>query len=104
MPPSERVRILQSLHDDVGHWDQNETFYLLTGLFWCSSVKKDVESYLKTCDDYQQMKPVSTYINTLNRPIKGLLEIFSIDFAGPFPVSYRGEPRLLLVCSEHLNN
>lgn len=51
---------------------------------------------MKTCDDCQRMKPMPKFITALSRSLKGLFEVFSIP--------YRGGPRFLLVCVEHLTN
>lgn len=43
-------------------------------------------------------------VTSLSRPVVGLFEGFSIDFAWPFPMPYIGRPEYLLVCVEHLTN
>lgn len=48
------------------------------------------------------MQTVPRYVSNLKRPVAGLFDVFSIDFAGPFPVPYVGGPKYLLVCVEHL--
>lgn len=61
-PLSARVSKLQALHDDVCNWDLTGTLKLVTYQFWWPSVKQDVEHNVKTCEDFQRMKPFPKYV------------------------------------------
>lgn len=47
------------------------------------------------------MAPLPTYRTSLKTPLTTIFNVFSIDFAGPLPLSRSGN-KYLLVCSEHL--
>lgn len=101
---SKRKDILKSFHDSVGHWDRHVTNQLISDRFWWPSMPRDTTNYVSTCDECQRMKSVPKYITTLHLPITALFDVFSMDFAGPFPTSGQSAPRYLLVCVEHLTN
>ena len=101
VPIANRDGILQFLHDSVGHWDSATTRKMIMARYWWPQVGKDVFRYVKTCDTCQRMSKLPPYPTKLTKPITSLFEVFSIDFAGPFPETQRSYKHLL-VCVEHL--
>ena len=57
--------------------------------------------YVKSCDGCEKARPIPKYKNTLRLPISSLFDVFSIDFAGPFPATSSGN-RFVRVAVEHL--
>ena len=97
----QRMSILQTYHDEIGHWDRNSTRTMLTDRFWWPSMYKEVHDYVKTCEDCQKMTRIPRYYSGLRTPMTSLFDVFSIDFAGPLPTTPRGNKHLL-ICVEHL--
>lgn len=85
-----RDLILHAYHDEIGHWDVKATRTLIADRFWWSSMYKDVHEYVITCDGCQRMARILKYYSGLKAPLTSLFEVFSIDFAGPLPVTPRG--------------
>ena len=96
-----RPNILTSYHDEIGHWDSRSTKRFIADRFWWPSMYKDIFEYVKTCEDCQKMNAIPKYRTALRTPITSLFDVFSIDFAGPFNTTPRGNKHLL-VCMEHL--
>lgn len=97
----EQEKVLRSLHDELGHWDIRATQLMIADRFWWPGVNKDVARYVKTCDVCQRTKNEKKYFSDLFVPQSRLLDVFSIDFAGPFQQTIRMH-WFLLVCVEHL--
>ena len=62
---------------------------------------KEIQDYVKTCEDCQKMTSIPKYYSGLRAPLTSLFDVFSINFAGPLPTTPRGNKHLL-VCVEHL--
>lgn len=97
----DRRGVVKALHDEMGHWDTRATQKLVTERFWWPRVHADIAHYVKTCDSCQRMGAVGSYRTNLQVRQGGLFDVFSIDFAGPFPVTAE-KNCYLLVCVEHL--
>ena len=100
-PQADRPGILKTLHYDVGPWDVNSTRDFVISRFWWPMVYRDIYDYVKSCDGCQRSAAVPHYKTDLHVPITTLFDIFSIDFAGPFPRTSSGN-RFALVAVEHL--
>lgn len=64
-------------------------------------MQADVPRYVKMCDAFQMMKNVQPYVTNRFVLHSGLLDVFSIDLAGPLHAT-KADNRVLLVCVEHL--
>ena len=60
----------------------------------------DIYDYVKSCDGCQRSAAVPHYKTDLHLPITTLFDVFSIDFAGPFPRTSYGN-RVALEAVEH---
>ena len=100
-PQADRPGILETLHDDVGHWDVNSTRDFVISRFWWPMVYRDIYDYVKSCDGCQRRAAVPHYKTDLHLPITTLFDVFSIDFAGHFPRTSSGN-RFTRVAVEHL--
>lgn len=97
----ELKRIMASLHDDLGHWDAAATRSMIAERFWWPDMMKDIAHYVKTCGNFQKMGSTRLYTTSRFVPQSSLLDVFSIDFASPFPETTAGN-KFLLVSVEHL--
>lgn len=102
VPIDKRIIGVRALQENIGHWEKRSTAGMVTYRFWWSSIKQDVESHVKKYDSGQRIKAVSSDVTSLNRPVAGLFEVLSIDFAGPFPIPHPGWSRCLFVCTKPL--
>lgn len=101
VPRNERKKAIHHLHDTIGHWDVKATHYLIKDRFWWPGMPADVAHYVKTCHACQRMQTPERYRSNMFIPQSSLFDVYSIDFAGPFPETECGN-RFLLVCVEHL--
>lgn len=85
----------------MGYWDVGTTRRMVIGRYWWPKVGQDVFRCVRTCDYCQRMKKMSACHTNMTRPITILFEVFSIDFAEPFPET-KMDHEHLLVCVEHL--
>ncbi len=92
---------MSAFHDEIGHWNFQSTLQFVTDRFWWPSVHRDVLMHVRSCQGCQRAQPVTKYRTTLRIPLTELFDVFSLDFAGPFPVSSRGS-RFILIGVEHL--
>ena len=100
-PKEDRVSILRTFHDDVGHWDLETTKRFVLDRYWWATVHPDISDYVRSCRGCQLATPIPKYRTTLHLPITSLFDVFSIDFAGPLPRSANGN-RYVLAADEHL--
>ena len=101
VPLCDREKVLKGFCDDIGHWDLKTTRQFVTERYWWPTVYTGVRDYVKSCDGCQKARPIPKYKTTLRHPISSLFDVFSIDFAGPFPATSSGN-RFVLVAVEHL--
>lgn len=64
-------------------------------------MRTDLHRYVQTCDACQRMKAPEANLTSLYIPQTSLFEVFSVAFAGLFPITKRRN-RFLLVYVEHL--
>ena len=101
VPQSQRVAVLRTFHDGVGHWDLQTTRQFVASRYWWPTIGPDLYDYVKSCEGCQFASSIPKYRTDLSLPITSLFDSFSIDFAGPFPASKDGS-RFVLVAVEHL--
>ena len=99
----DRIKILRAFHDEIGHWAVNTTKQFILDRFWWPGCQNDIHRHVRTCHECQMAQPLGTYKTTLKVPVTSLFHTFSIDFAGPLPLSTH-KNRFLLVAVEHLTN
>ena len=100
-PGHQRVGILKSFHDDIGHSDLNTTRQFMSDRYWWPRMHRDIHDYVRSCHDCQIFTPLPNYPASLKLPLTTLFDVFSIDFAGPYPTTSSGH-RYILVAVEHL--
>lgn len=100
-PISERECFLKCFNNEVGHWDLKTPRQLVMERCWWPTVYKDVSIYAKSCDGFQKACPGLRYRNALRLLVSNVFDVFSVDFAGPFPATSTWTP-LVLVGVEHL--
>ena len=62
---------------------------------------KEIQDYVKTCEDCQEMTRIPIYYFGLGAPLTSLFDVVPIDFAGTLPTTPRVNKHLLF-CVEHL--
>lgn len=102
IPISDGRQFLTSFHDNIGHSDLKTTRHFVTERYWWLTVCNGVSNYLKSCDGFQKAEgcPIPKYISTLHIPVSSLFDVFSVDFAWPFPVILSGNRFVLVAIKE----
>ena len=101
VPQSQRVAVLRTFHDGVGHWDLQTTKQFVASRYWWPRIGPDLYDYVKSCEGCQFASSIPKYRTDLSLPITSLFDSFSIDFVGPFPAS-KDRSLFVLVAIEHL--
>lgn len=101
VPIAHREGVMRFMHDSMGHLDAGKTRRMIMERYWWPKADPDVFRYVKKCNTCQRMKKMPAYPTELTIPITSRFEVFSIEFAGPFPETGM-DHRHLLVCVEHL--
>ena len=97
-----RLRIMKGLHDEIGHWDFRTTYAIITEKFWWPTVRPDVAQFVRSCDTCQKTNPPEQHRPYGKLPVSGLFHTWSIDFAGPLPIT-KSRSKYLLIGIEHLS-
>lgn len=95
-----RAKASHFFHDSLGHWSAKTTLSFLTGRYWGPRMANYTEKFVRSCDACQRVKGLPKYKTNLFRPVTGLFEVFSIDFAGPITITLTGESPHILICVE----
>ena len=83
IPPwRQRVGILRSFHDNIGHWDLTTTGQFVSYRYWWPKMHRDIHDYFRSCHDCQMFTPQPKYRTPLKSPLTTFFDVFSIDFAG----------------------
>lgn len=91
-PPDHRQRIIDEVHDDMGHLGVTKVCSIITARYYWRRMSRDVKNMLKVCESYlkhntrfnkepQALRPL---------PLQGLFDRVSLDFMGPFPRTRKG--------------
>lgn len=101
-----RKDILEIYHDIIagGHFGIAKTIKSIQELFWWRGLREDAIKHVNSCHQCQLFKPLSGKPTGNLRPITtdGFMEMVSLDFVGPLPVSKSGN-RFIVVCVEYLS-
>ena len=99
VPPSLKTMILQELHNNMGHFGTKKTFDQIKTRFYWPGYERDVESWIKECEQCQKRKPPQPNppapLGTLQATAP--FEILSWDIMGPLPISSQGNKYILVV-------
>lgn len=96
-----RKGIIHQLHDDFGHWNARTTYQIVAGRFWWPRMRPEVMKHVRECEGCQRASPPIPYRVHLFAPIVRIFETVSVDFAGPLPMTRRGN-RYIHIGVEHL--
>ena len=87
--PEQRDRIVRHAHEELGHFGVKRTYRLLLGQYWWRGMHKQVRqlvSHCMVCDRVRASFNAPTpQLHPL--PIMGLGYRWSLDFAGPLPLT-----------------
>ena len=101
LPRSLKKEALQLLHDhpSSGHFGINTTVERVKEQFFWYCLRRDVETYVKSCSICQHRKKPTKRPKAPLKPFfaNNPMEEISIDMLGPFPVSDRGNRYILNV-------
>jgi hypothetical protein len=102
--PQDRVNLIQSIHESVGHFGHRRTTQQVLLSHWWTDIYQDVRSVCRRCmacdQSHASFNAMQPQLQPL--PIKGLFYRWGIDLAGPFPSSNRGNT-YIMVCIEHFS-
>jgi hypothetical protein len=102
--PSEREKLVLHVHEELGHFGVKRTYSLLQNQYWWVGMQSAVQrlvSRCKVCDRVRASFNAPT--PTLQPlPIMGLGYRWSLDFAGPLPVT-KNHNKYVLVMIEHFS-
>ncbi|CAM6086541.1 unnamed protein product [Calypogeia fissa] len=100
--PSQRTRIVLHAHEELGHYGVKRTYSLLQGQYWWRGMHMDVQQLVARCMVCDRVRASfnapTPQLHPL--PIMGLGYRWSLDFAGPLPLTVRHH-RYVLVMVEH---
>ena len=101
----ERLPLIRNLHRRCGHYGQKRTLSLLSHMYWWPGMSLDVKEAVRSCEICDVVKSglVHSEPSKLQSlPIMGMFYRWSLDLAGPLPISKRGN-RFVLVMIEHFS-
>ena len=105
VPNGQRLRLIQSYHDEAGHPGLKNTFVPMSNHFTWYQMKQAVEDHVKTCEVCQKNKPnlqVKKPPQYKTDTPKQLFEKISVDLTGPLPRTNRNN-RWILVANDHFS-
>ena len=102
--PQEREKLVLHIHEELGHFGVKRTYSLLQSQYWWVGMQTDVQRIVARCQVCDRVwasfnAPTST-LQPL--PIMGLGYRWSLDFAGPLPITKRHN-KYVLVMIEHFS-
>ncbi|PIK44894.1 hypothetical protein BSL78_18232 [Apostichopus japonicus] len=82
VPSSLKVRVLQGLHDQAGHFGATRTLALIQERFYWPNMRSDVQNYCAECERCNLAKPPTTTTRAplVNIKVSAPLELVAIDF------------------------
>ena len=101
-PISERREVIKKAHDDMGHYGENRSIYIVAKSYYWPNMHADVKKYVQECESCQKSKASFKQRTTLNPlPLARLFERWSIDLVGPLLKSQRGHEYLVVAIEAH---
>lgn len=97
---SERKKILEELHDGMGHGGQDIIQGLLRKRFWRPKMSEQANEYLKNCPDCQFFHGSNKDQYYIPIQPSDLFETWGVDFIGPLPPGTNQE-KYIIVAVEH---
>jgi hypothetical protein len=102
--PKERVKLIKHAHEDLGHFGVQRTYSLLQIHYWWRGIQQQVQALVARCVVCDRVRgsfnAPMPHLQPL--PIMGLGYRWSLDFAGPVPVTPRHN-KYVLVMIEHFS-
>lgn len=93
---NERNAIFKTFIDSVGHQYKEMTKKVVVDHYWWVRMHADNQNCMKSCEWCQKKGHLPPFCSTSNVPLKNIFETYSIDFAGPVPISSTGKKYLLI--------
>lgn len=105
MPPPLRYEVLVNAHDDLagGHLGVYKTYEKLRDRYYWRGMYKDVEHWVRLCNDCPTRKKPRNKLRAplLPIPVSAAYERMAVDILGPLPVTWKGN-RYIVVFVEYL--
>lgn len=91
---------MKGLHDEIGHWDFNKTYRIMSERFLWPAMRMEVYYFVESGDICQKTNPPVQGLAYGKMPVCGLFHTLSLDFA--VPLLPQLVSRHLLIGVEHL--
>ena len=105
LPPPLRYEVLVNAHDDLagGHLGVYKTYEKLRDRYYWRGMYKDVEHWVRSCQDCSTRKKPRNKRRAplLPIPVSAAFERMAVDILGPLPVTWQGN-RYIVVFVEYL--
>lgn len=105
LPPPLRYEVLVNAHDDLagGHLGVYKTYEKLRDRYYWRGMYKDVEHWVRSCNDCSTRKKPRNKLRAplLPIPVSAAYERMAVDILGPLPVTWKGN-RYIVVFVEYL--
>lgn len=102
--PSQRIQLIRHAHEELGHFGVKRTYSLLQSHYWWRGMQTEVQQFVARCMVCDRVRASfnapTPQLHPL--PIMGLGYRWSLDFAGPLPLTMRHH-RYVLVMVEHFS-
>jgi site-specific DNA-cytosine methylase len=103
--PTDRETLVVNLHETCGHFGQKRTYSLVAAGYWWHGMRTQVNRVVQMCTTCDRVKAhfdkaSSPQLQSL--PIMGMFYRWSLDLAGPLPLSRKGN-QYVLVMIEHFS-
>jgi site-specific DNA-cytosine methylase len=98
-PPSRRVAIIMALHQQLGHFGVRRTAALVRLSYWWTGLFQQVAAVLRSCKECDRVRATFNAPQPVLHPlpIQGLGYRWSVDLAGPLPVTPRGAKYVMVM-------
>lgn len=99
-PPAARADIIQRAHDNLGHFGQRRTAYLVAREHWWHGLLRDTEDVVRRCERCSRIQATFDQADTprlQSLPLEGIGFRIHVDTAGPFPITARGSVYVVVI-------
>ena len=83
----DRIRVLQGIHDDAGHYGTQLTLKRLLDRYFWPTMMKDVAAFVRSCVNCQRFAPNTTAAAMGEWIVVEPFEVLAWDFIGPMTTS-----------------